>query len=121
MLDESTGVSLGLVVAFIAALLPVGAGFVAIWFRIDHRFAQQSKSREDALRTEREAREKLDDKLDDLRDRMNREFVSHLTLQRTEDRLILAIEKLDSRLAEVVTKVDDALTRFASRLTDGMK
>jgi len=121
MLDESTGVSLGLIVTLAAALIPVGAGFVALWFRIDNRFAQQSASREDALKAEREAREKLDDKLDDLRDRMNREFVSHLTLQRTEDRLILAIEKLDTRLAEVVTKVDDALTRFASRLTDGMK
>lgn len=110
MLDETTGVSLGLLLA----LIPVAGGFIALWFRIDNRFAKQREERETLFDRERMERQALDDKLDDLKDRMQREFVNHATLTRTEDRLILAIEKLDTRLAEVISKVDAALTRFAA-------
>lgn len=119
MLDGSTSVSLDLLMAVAGVLIPVAAGFVAIWFRIDNRFAQQRAEREELFERERKERHELDDKLDDLRDQMNREFVPHGTLQRTEDRLIAAIEKLDNRLAEVVGKVDSAITAIAARLGGG--
>lgn len=119
MLDGATSVSLDLLMAVVAVLIPVGAGFVALWFRIDNRFAQQREEREALFAEERAERKVLDDKLDDLRDRVNREFVSHGTLQRTEDRLIVAIERLDNRLAEVVGRVDSAITAITARFGGG--
>lgn len=115
MLDGATGISLNLLFAILGVLIPVGLAFGGLWLRIDNRFAKQRDEREELFERERRERHELDDKLDDLRDQMNREFVPHGTLQRTEDRLIAAIEKLDNRLAEVVGKVDTAITAIAAR------
>ncbi len=94
LVTEQTGVSVGLVVAVFGVMLVL-------------------------MRGERAERRAIEDKLDELRLHVEREFVPHRTLELTETRLIAAMDKLGTRLETMIARLDTLATDVAAALGRG--
>lgn len=95
MLSEGSPISIGLVIVI------VGAIFV-LYFRIEAKFG--------------EAKEKVDLTAKDLGEyklHVERHFVTGPTLEKTEERLILAVDKLTARIETLVGRIETLGTKLA--------
>jgi hypothetical protein len=95
MISEASPISIGLVVVIIGALF-------VLYFRIEAKFG--------------EAKERADLAAKDLGDyklHVERHFVTGPALEKTEERLILAVDKLTARIETLVGRIENLGTRLA--------
>jgi hypothetical protein len=95
MISEASPVSIGLVVIIVGALF-------VLYFRIEAKFG--------------EAKEKADQTAKDLGEyklHVERHFVTGPTLEKTEERLILAVDKLTARIETLVGRIETLGTKLA--------
>jgi hypothetical protein len=95
MIDGSTGVS-------IAAIAVVLAGAWAVWMRVGALLAG-----------ERMAREKLADALAAFKLEATRTFATAGAIEKSEERLALALDRLTARLEMVIGRIETLSTEMA--------
>ena len=95
MIDGSTGVS-------IAAIAIVLAGAWAVWMRVGALVA-----------AERMAREKLADALAAFKLEATRTFATAGAIEKSEERLALALDRLTARLETVIGRIETLSTEMA--------
>jgi hypothetical protein len=88
MIGEDSGITFGL--AFI-----IFGGLVALWWRIESR-----------INAERDERIKLEKEFSDYRLTVQRDFVSIGVLEKTEERLIVAMDKLSARVETLISRME---------------
>lgn len=99
MLSEGTGITIGL-----AAL--ISGAIAVLWWRMETRINEGHKSIKDHIAKEVSKREVLAGELSDHRLHVERYFVSSQTLEKTESRLINAIDKLSARLETLISRIE---------------
>jgi hypothetical protein len=95
MLSEGSPISIGLVIAI------VGAIFV-LYFRIETKFTEVKERADSAAKD-----------LGEYKLHVERHFVTGPTLEKTEERLILAVDKLTARIETLVGRIETLGTKLA--------
>lgn len=95
MIGEGTGVTLGL-------LATIAGVAITLWVRIDAKFSEAAESRK-----------KIADDLADYKLDAERRFASSTMLEKTENRLIVAVEKLSARVETLISRMESLGQEFA--------
>lgn len=110
MIGEGSGITIGL--AFV-----IGAAIAALWWRIEGRIATEQAERKKQLDVERGERKALEKDIADYKLHVERHFASRTILEQTENRLIVAVEKLSGRVETLIGRMETVAVGLA-KLSD---